>query len=967
MRRRLTLQGIIAALATAACGPRPPGPETQATAATTDTTPARSAPSGADRERESPRAPLRPGAYDLGTLPVFSKALFFTSQNYVEPSRFTALPAFLGAVERMQALTPEMMVEHWYDPREPWITVRVGDRTRSVSVKEMNAPWHLRSAVSKVAAFLQDNLPPVPPGDEGPRLLAIELGATNGMLQTLDPRSMLLDAGTYKGMFGSGGWPGALNVSVGRDREDRIVVTSAPVDGPAARAGVRVKDRLLRIGDLATANMNLDDVVDHLQGNVGTTVELTIERDGVQGTRKITAIRAQVHAAAVPVAHRLLTSAGAGSQPGKVIGYFRLAHFTSSAARETSETLAAIAKENVAGIILDLRGNQGGLYEQAGRVADLFLKTGTIVRMTARTRTLKDDRAGDDGNEPTVPLAVLVDRQTAAGAEIVAAALKHLDRAVIIGERTYGSGSLQVLFDIPSPLGGGDKLGLKLTTAQWVSPTGISVQGAGLTPDVEISTQQAEKRNGRFVFRLDSTFRRKESDYVWALDAQGAPADQPPFASLPSVPRHASNSPDAARDDDEDDSPVRFADGEEYADADGRDLARDLAVDILTRSTSNDRRQMLAQARSLIDDTRAGEERRLTSALSANGIDWSAGSRAGGESSIELKLAVSPEAAVVPGGSVVIRARATNTGAQAIHRLRTILIAANPFLNGKEIALGTVAAGQTRSGEVEIKIPATTPSLTDEVTARLAADEPVRVDQEPLLVTVNAPGRPVFSLDYDTADEEAPAATAGAGEATGSQTRRIKAEIRNLGPVAARDVIATLRRAPGQQGVVIDAGYFRTADLKPGERMTCVFVYRTTTTQNGDQPYRFDLAVGAGAANASTHRLVVPAGGGAVAGHVSPPSVTATAPLVVSGSTVRVSAQMASDGGLTDAYIFVEGPLPQRPMQKVFYKALAGSQPRASIGADVPVSRGRNQIHVIARGADGVSTSAPLIVLGQGR
>src|SRR5213075_347064 len=174
------------------------------------------------------------------------------------------------------------------------------------------------------------------------------------------------------------------------------------------------------------------------------------------------------------------------------IGYFHMQHFSANSAGDLSYALTLFDKEKVKGVIMDLRGNPGGLYEQAQKVSDAFIKAGTLVSMVGvGGAQRKDETATDSGHEPTVPLAVLVDQNSASASEIVAGAVKNLDRGVVIGETTFGKGSVQMLFDIASPVaingkGEDERLGLKLTTAQYLTPGDLSIQGVGVTPDVEM-------------------------------------------------------------------------------------------------------------------------------------------------------------------------------------------------------------------------------------------------------------------------------------------------------------------------------------------------------------------------------------------------------------------------------------------------------------------------------------------------
>ena len=214
-------------------------------------------------------------------------------------------------------------------------------------------------------------------------------------------------------------------------------------------------------------------------------------------------------------------------------------HFSANSASDLADALAMFDRERVRGIIMDLRGNPGGLYEQAQKVADAFIKSGTLVSMVGVGGSQrKDDAATDSGHEPTVPVAVLVNQNSASASEIVAGAMKNLDRGVVIGEGTFGKGSVQVLFDIESPVPFGDKseddkLGLKLTTAQYLTPGDISIQGVGVIPDIETVPMVVQKEGERSWIRLQSSVhKRREADYEWHLEHPSARRGEKPMETV---------------------------------------------------------------------------------------------------------------------------------------------------------------------------------------------------------------------------------------------------------------------------------------------------------------------------------------------------------------------------------------------------------------------------------------------------
>ena len=437
----------------------------------------------------------------------------------------------VGALDFVQRDVPEILIDRWpeHDPKQ--VTVKVNGQQKSFSIEKVDAPWSLRSKLQEIFQFVQPNLQPVPEKEEARRLVEIEMAATNGMLYTLDPHSVLLDVETYKDMrTQTQGKFGGLGIVIEMDKKNRITVKRPMPDTPAIRVGMKPKDHIVRINNESTVNMTLNEAVDRLRGDVDTNVDVYVERDGVAGREEVHH-HARLHPPAV--------DRSAGAHPGRVRRRRgsrrpRSATSTCSTSRPTAPAIwptrwRCSISEHVKGIIMDLRGNPGGLYEQAQKVADAFIKSGTLVSMVGvGGAQRKDETATDSGHEPTVPLAVLVNQNSASASEIVAGAMKNLDRGVVIGEETFGKGSVQVLFDIPSPISFGDKsdddkLGLKLTTAQYLTPGDISIQGVGVVPDIETDALLVQKDGERSWIRLQpSVHKRRESDYEWHLEHPSA-------------------------------------------------------------------------------------------------------------------------------------------------------------------------------------------------------------------------------------------------------------------------------------------------------------------------------------------------------------------------------------------------------------------------------------------------------------
>lgn len=294
--------------------------------------------------------------------------------------------------------------------------------------------------------------------------------ALRGMVAALDPHSAYLDSSEFEEIRLStmGSYPG---VGIEVVAEDGVVRILKPLDGsPAQHAGLKAGDEIVRI-DSHDIGADLAGALAHMRGPSGSRVRLAIRREGTPGLIEFDLRRAEVEVHSVT---------WQTLEPG--YGYVRITSFTEATSNELNHAISLLKRDNpfgLSGLVLDLRNNPGGVLEAGVAVADDFLESGVIVTADGRTpeaRFEMDATPGDLLNG--APLVVLVNKGSASASEIVAGALKDHGRALLVGHRTYGKGSVQTV--IPLAHGGA----LKLTTSRYFTPSGASIQGKGIVPDV---------------------------------------------------------------------------------------------------------------------------------------------------------------------------------------------------------------------------------------------------------------------------------------------------------------------------------------------------------------------------------------------------------------------------------------------------------------------------------------------------
>ncbi len=348
-----------------------------------------------------------------------------------------------------------------------------------------------------------------------PEEKALVESAINGMLTSLDPHSSYLNPEAAKDMrVQTKGEFGGLGIEV--TMENELVKVITPIDDtPAARAGVRAGDFISAIDGTEVRGLTLNDAVEKMRGLVNTPIELTILREGSVDPIKITIVRDVIKVKAVKF------------RVEEDVGYMKITSFTEKTFDDLQNAINTIKKQvpddKLKGYVLDLRLNPGGLLDQAVSVSDTFLDRGEIV--STRGREPKDisrfdSRPGDmiDGK----PLIVLVNGGSASASEIVAGALQDHRRATVLGTQSFGKGSVQTI--IPLAENGA----LRLTTALYYTPSGKSIQGKGITPDIKVDQPLPEELAGRDVSRGESDLRGHIKGAEESDQGSGSAAYVPP-------------------------------------------------------------------------------------------------------------------------------------------------------------------------------------------------------------------------------------------------------------------------------------------------------------------------------------------------------------------------------------------------------------------------------------------------------
>lgn len=739
---------------------------------------------GGDRgPRFSPAAAKtdRGGTYDLAQARTLSRVVGHIRAHYVEPARVAPREMAVAALMAVQRDVPEVIVaiERDRDGAATAADVTVDEARKRFGLERVNDLYELNWKLMDIFDFLERQLPPVVD------LEAIEFSAINGLLSTLDPHSLLLSPRTYREMqLGQRGRFGGLGLVVGA--EDGVLKVMSVMRGtPAGEADLEPGDDIVQIDAESTINMSLDEAVNLLRGEPGSRVTVWVKREGWAVARPVPLVRREIR---VPSVEWEALPDG--------IGHVAIRSFQDNTVDNLRDALDELKrrKGGLKGLVLDLRDNPGGLLDKAIGVSDAFLQRGTIVttvREGARERDESHATFGDSLAE--LPVVVLINRGSASASEIVAGALKGNDRAIVLGERSFGKGSVQVVYKI-------DEAALKLTIAQYLTPGDVSIQSVGIVPDIEILTLNANA-DGLDLYPASQDI-RGEAGLASHLDSAQT-RDERSSVQL----RLLGDGVDAA--------PRRPSREERMSDP----LAR-LARELLVAAPSPKRRQALVQAAGFLARRQAEEDARLVERLLAMGVDWSPGANPA-RPKLEARIKVRPAQgdALVAGELVKIEAEVDNPGKQSLYRVHGRMVSAIGAIDGVELAFGEVAPGQTVKRTATVRLPKSASAVGDVVRMRVLVGETDLGELGEVAVSAADLPRPLFAHKAQVIDLEG---GNGDGLIQRGEVIGLAVKVTNAGPGRAHRVLAAIKNESGQD-VFITEGRHELGPMAPGESKVAVF------------------------------------------------------------------------------------------------------------------------------------------------
>jgi carboxyl-terminal processing protease len=748
--------------------------------------------------RAAPGSKAQPTRHDLSALKIFNMTLVRIKDRYVDPARVDPKKMLYAALDSVQLNIAEVLVEP--DQARHKVKITVNDKPEVFDTDDVDSPWRLAAKLKRIFRFIEANM------NAGADLAKVEYAAVNGMLGTLDPHSVLMDPEAAREMDQStSGKFGGLGIVI-RMVDRKLTVVKPMKDTPAFRKGIKAGDHIVRINNEPTENLTSNEAVDRMRGDPKTSVTLWIERKGETQLMRFDVMRDVIRMAQVE--HKLLE---------RGVGYIKVKAFSKGISNDVARAMKEMSGQGATSWILDLRYNPGGLLEEAVQLSDLFVDQGTIVAtVEGRNRTTR--RAEHGFGDTSSPLAVLVNGGSASASEIVAGALKNLDRAVIIGSRSFGKGTVQELYD------NDDRSKLKLTVAQYLTPGDRSIQNLGIVPDIALQRMYIPEKNDSsddFVRMLAPTRSYSEKDLDATIQSTYAKDNEKPTHEISFIvdrkkPAPGQPNTPAPKPEDDDEEP----DVDEIV----QDFEMRFAKELIS-TVSGNRLKLVAGSTKLVTRVRGEEEKKLVAALATIGIDWAGADKPEVGANLDVSIATLPKGTVKAGDIVSVTATVKNNGTAPAYRVLPRIHTDDNVFDDTELPIGKVAPGETKTFTAKVKVPKDAFDRVDRlgVEVKELRNAPARI--VPVELHIEAAPRPVFAYAYQLLDDGN-----GDGLVQRGEKYRLQVQIKNTGVGPTQDAQVVLRNATGD-GVTLGKSRLELKDtLAPGQVKEIEFPLATDAT-----------------------------------------------------------------------------------------------------------------------------------------
>ncbi|MBW1807210.1 MAG: PDZ domain-containing protein [Deltaproteobacteria bacterium] len=836
-------------------------------------------------------------------IPAAEKTFRVLIKSYIQPERIQLASLRRSAGFMLQNAVPELTVV--VNDGSNDIILERGKKKLRVNCP-VDAPlWSFKMCARRLACAAIELVPDADP-KRIDKILAQSLTAG------LDPHTKLLWGHAKICHFTPEGCENAdadVGIRVGRVDSGLIAMSVIP-GSPAAKANIRAADRLIRIDGLPAGELEPEEAEWLLRGREGSQVLLAFERHGKSKLEMIWLLR-----------KKLDKQKGFKGRKFGRIAYLRILEFVPDVASHLKTWVEAF--KNPHGFILDLRDNPGGLMMEAIEIADFFIRQGAIMFIQThdgKERFELPARSG--GTAPLKPMVVLVNSRSASASELLAGTLQDHGRALIVGQRTYGKGSIQIPVGVPGGY-------LMMTVMRYLTGKGLDIQAAGITPDIRLRPVHVSRDGLRLRHWPVPT---READRKRTLKGGKVRQAKEPIADLEFL---------AVKQTGESDEAVA------------------IAINLIKKMPWLGRlKGREAEIVRILGKFRSSEKKKIRSALAKLGV--AIDPQPGSKLSFDVNHA---DCEVMPGEQASLKIGVRNTGPQAIHGLSCHIETSNPFFTDKEIAFASIAPGGSQEQTLNVHIPAGAYARQDPLKLVWHGPEGSQLDKKPsgpFYIRIKSMSQPRIGA-YVYMDDRRPGGN-GDGRISKGEPVKICARIRNFGAVACPEVFVSVDTRLGPISGWRQT-YHRFKPLDPGQVKSVCFQGKTRQDfkeEEGTVTVRYGEWNGRILGTRSVEVASSSALGKAKSEKPdkkpvwSPALEVEAASLAVNSESLCLSVQAWSNGqSLRDMFIYVEG-------EKILYRSLEGSQ--VQLKECIKLQPGSSQIDIVVRNDNRSSVKEKLFV-----
>ncbi|MCP4297559.1 MAG: hypothetical protein GY786_18325 [Proteobacteria bacterium] len=870
------------------------------------------------------------------------RVLHFVERSYIDEKRIIPIEMLEGSLERLSVRIAPVLTQMEVKGNKVLIQVSVDKYSTVIESATPNSILELNEILQKIVRFTKHHL------EEGEESDSVDYSVINGFLKTLDPHSLLLIPQVYSEFTtNTSGNFGGVGMMIGL-REGLLTIIAPIDDTPASRAGLQAKDHIAQINDESTINMSLSDAVSKLRGKEGTEVVLYINRKGLTTPRRYIIIRDLIKITSVESSQFEVEK--------KRVGYLKVKTFQKNTLKEINSELEKLDYDlnDFYGLILDLRNNPGGLLDQAIKVSDRFLDGGEIVSTAGLSpkgpRNIRTSSANWFGSIVDIPMVVLVNSGSASASEIVTAALKKNNRAVVIGTQTFGKGSVQQVIPLP----GGSAL--KLTTSKYLTPGRISIQSVGVTPHIAVLTKYVSTDLLQVV---PSKSNRVENSLEHNFAEWGDKAEAARKTTF-----------------------FLYQEEEEKIDEEGdlkelkkqrqeRDFLLQTAKKIILENRRKSFKNLLKTSLAFMDQEEQVQEQKMIKKFSEFTTDWKSyqttpGAKIESKIWIELKDSMNDKdkwvrtnPRIPADREIRLFLKAKNVGTQKVSRLIATSESKNPMFDDRQFAFGKLEPGEAREWFLPIKVSKSVLSRNDLIKFQFSDQEKREMHNAKFTVDIKAQQRPSFKYTISTLDDGTHGSSGnGDGVLQVNETIVLKIALTNQGIGTSGSLTLTLKNGEGKR-VFLKKGRHNSEPLKEKQTSVAYFQFDLKSVP-ADKNLNFSLDIidGTYPLKSINHKFKIPLRNlMGVISNQAPDIAVENKNLVSSQRSYPLKGHINDDKGVKDVYIF-------NSKKKVFYKNFSNKSDRKSVDfkLDLKLEDKNNQIVIISRDDENVITQKNLYV-----